>query len=478
MEPRSHEFEAAAVRALGDAHLQRALANLREGFVDKRQKAVGQLPEFEALRDQARAIKDHVLDHLDLYLKRFADEVTQSGGVVHWCRTAAEARETILGICRRVNARSVTKGKSMIGEEIGLNPYLEAHGITPVETDLGEYIIQLAHEPPSHILAPAIHKTRDQIGELFLEHHRQYGKTRLIVEPRELVDEARQVLRRRFLEADVGITGANFLVAETGSVVVVTNEGNSDLTQILPKVHIVTASIEKLVPTLEDATTLLRVLARSATGQEFGTYTTFATGPRRAGDLDGPAEFHVVLLDNGRADILAGPFRDMLRCIRCAACLNHCPVYRAIGGHAYGWIYSGPMGAVLTPLLVGLEEARHLPNASTFCGRCESVCPVRIPLPGLMRILREQEFAAALSPPLFRRGLKLWAWCARRPGLYNWLTRQAAGWLHALGRKKGGFRALPFARGWTEARELPVPQGATFKALWAHGARPPRSPTP
>src|SRR5207302_738173 len=227
------------------------------------------------------------------------------------------------------------------------------------------------------------------------------------------------VLRPRFLAADVGITGANFLIAETGSSIIVTNEGNGDLTQILPRVHIVVTSLEKVVPTLEDAATLLRLLARSATGQEFSSYTTISTGPRRTGDLDGPEQYHVVLLDNGRTELLGGEFQDMLRCLRCAACLNHCPVYAAVGGHAYGWVYPGPMGAVLTPALVGVEEAGHLPNASTFCGRCESVCPVKIPLPRMMRHWREREFARRLSPATVRAGLWLWAFFAKRPRLYG-----------------------------------------------------------
>ena len=292
----------------------------------------------------------------------------------------------------------VTKGKTMIAEEIGLNPFLESHGIVPVETDLGEYIIQLADEPPSHIIAPAIHKTEDQVADLFHEHHRRYGRTRRLDDPGELVDEARQVLRRKYIEADVGITGANFLIAETGSTVIVTNEGNGDLTQTLPRRHIVLATPEKIVPTLEDAATLLRVLARSATGQEFSAYTTFSTGPRRPDDLDGPESFHVVILDNGRSRLVGGPFQDMLRCIKCGACLFHCPVYASVGGHAYGSVYQGPMGAVLTPHLVGLPAARHLPSASSLCGRCEAVCPVRIPIPRMLRRLRERSHSECLSP--------------------------------------------------------------------------------
>jgi len=275
------------------------------------------------------------------------------------------------------------------------------------------------------------------------------------------------VLRQKFLAADVGITGANFLIAETGSSIIVTNEGNGDLTQLLPKAHIVLASLEKVVPTLEDATTLLRLLARSATGQEFSTYTTVSTGPRRGGDLDGPGEYHVVILDNGRSALLGGEFQDMLRCIRCAACLNHCPVYGAIGGHAYGWVYSGPMGAVLTPTLIGIEEAGNLPNASTFCGRCESVCPMRIPLPKMMRQWREREFAQKLSPKTYRWGLGLWAFVAKRPALYRLASATASRVLGWLGGGRGRFRSLPLASGWTDMRDMPVPEGKSFMTLWA-----------
>ena len=281
------------------------------------------------------------------------------------------------------------------------------------------------------------------------------------------MDEARQVLRRRFLEADVGITGANFLIAETGSSVIVTNEGNGDLTQVLPRVHIVVASLEKVVPTLEDVSTILRVLARSATGQEFSTYTTISTGPRRPEDPDGPDEYHVILLDNGRSAMLGNEFRDVLRCIRCGACMNHCPVYHAIGGHAYGWVYPGPIGAVLTPALIGIEEAGNLPNASTFCGRCEAVCPMRIPLPRMMRHWREREFERHLTPAAARGGLRLWAFLARRPALYGLATRLAMGALGWAGRRAGRFRSLPLAGGWTRHRDLPAPEGRTFRDAWA-----------
>ena len=471
MQPTSHDFPVNARAGLADPVLQRALGLARTGFPQRRREAVERLPEFEALRDEGRAIKDHTLAHLDFYLELYERNVTAAGGRVHWARDAAEARAAVLDICHAAGAKIVTKGKSMVAEEIALNDHLEANGITPVETDLGEYIIQLRHEPPSHIIAPAIHLMKEQVADAFRAAHTELDLDRVLADPRELCDEARTVLRPHFLAADVGITGANFLVAETGSGIIVTNEGNGDLTQTLPRVHIVITGIEKVVPTLEDAATLLRLLARSATGQEFSSYTTVSTGPRREGDLDGPDEYHVVLLDNGRSELLGGEFQDMLRCLRCAACLNHCPVYAAVGGHAYGWVYPGPMGAVLTPALIGLGEAGHLPNASTFCGRCEEVCPVKIPLPKMMRHWREREFAERRSPPAYRYGLGSWAWVARRPELYHRLVETKARLLGWLGRPHGRFRSLPLAQGWTLTRDMPAPEGRSFHSLWAERQR-------
>jgi L-lactate dehydrogenase complex protein LldF len=471
MQPTSHDFPANARVGLGDETLQRALGLARAGFPARRQQAIERLPEFEALREEGRAIKDHTLAHLDAYLELYERNVTAAGGQVHWARDAAEARAIVLEICRAVGARTVTKGKSMVAEEIALNDHLEANGIAPIETDLGEYIIQLRHEPPSHIIAPAIHLMKEQVADAFRAAHTDLDPARPLAEPRELCDEARTILRPHFLAADVGITGANFLVAETGSSIIVTNEGNGDLTQTLPRVHIVITGIEKVVPTLEDAATLLRLLARSATGQEFSSYTTLSTGPRRPGDLDGPEQYHVVLLDNGRSALLGGEFQDMLRCLRCAACLNHCPVYAAVGGHAYGWVYPGPMGAVLTPALVGLHEAGHLPNASTFCGRCEEVCPVKIPLPKMMRHWREREFAQRLSPAVYRSGLGLWAWVAARPAVYHAAVELAGRLLGWAGKSRGRFRSLPLASGWTLVRDLPAPEGRSFHNLWAERQR-------
>ncbi|HLM40679.1 MAG TPA: LutB/LldF family L-lactate oxidation iron-sulfur protein, partial [Microvirga sp.] len=457
----SPQFKQNAARALADVQLQKALGNVKQGFIDKRQQAAAKLPEFEALRDSARDIKNHTLEHLDLYLEAYEEKVKASGGHVHFARNADEARAVILGICREAGARTVTKGKSMISEEIGINHHLEAHGITPVETDLGEYIIQLRNELPSHIIAPAVHLNATQVEQDFRRVHKNLDPKRDLSEPVQLLTEARAVLRERFLAADVGITGANFLVAETGTSIIVTNEGNGDLTQILPKTHIVLASIEKLVPTLEDVSQLLRVLARSATGQELSVYTTFSTGPRRPTDADGPENYHVVILDNGRSSMLGTSFEEMLRCIRCGACMNHCPVYHAVGGHAYGWVYPGPMGAVLTPTLIGVDKAGHLPNAPTFCGRCESVCPVRIPLPKLMRHWREREFERHLTPATVRSGLGVWGFFAKRPTLYRLATRAAMGVLGLAGRRRGRFAWLPLSKGWTKYRDFPAPQGET-----------------
>jgi L-lactate dehydrogenase complex protein LldF len=473
MDATSHSFKENARRALGDESLQESLGiMMRQGFAVRRAKVVARLPEFEALREEAKALKDHVLENLDFYLETWERNVTARGGHVHWCRTADEARAAVLAICRAAGARTVTKGKSMVGEEIAINEHLEQAGITPVETDLGEYIIQIRHEPPSHIIAPAVHVTKEQVAESFRATHRDLDPARPLDQPRQMLDEARAILRRRFLAADVGITGANFLIAETGSSIIVTNEGNGDLTQTLPKVHIVLASIEKIVPTLEDASLLLRLLARSATGQEFSTYTTVSTGPRRAEDLDGPADYHVVLLDNGRSALLGSDMQDMLRCIRCGACMNHCPVYGAVGGHAYGWVYPGPMGAVLTPMLVGLKEAGHLPNASTFCGRCESVCPVKIPLPKLMRHWREREFEQRLAPLAARWGLGAWSFLAQRPALYRIMSGLAARVLGWAAGRRGRFRALPLAGGWTKGRDMPAPEGRSFMSLWAERRKP------
>jgi L-lactate dehydrogenase complex protein LldF len=467
MQITSHTFKANTVKALADVELQRALGHVEKGFIDKRQTAVDALPEFDALRDNAVAIKNHTLKHLDLYIEAYVAKVEASGGIVHFAEDADHARKIFLDIAKKRNAKTVTKGKTMISEEIGLNAFLEENGIVPVETDLGEYIIQLRGEHPSHIIAPAVHVTRDQVEADFRRVHVDLDPNRNLVEPETLLGEARQILRRKYAEADIGVTGANFLIAETGSSVIVTNEGNGDLTQLLGKCHVVLASIEKLVPTLEDTAQILRILARSATGQDMSVYTTLSTGPKREADLDGPEEYHVILLDNGRSNMLGTEFEEMLRCIRCGACMNHCPVYHAVGGHSYGWVYPGPMGAVLTPSLIGVDKSGHLPNASTFCGRCESVCPMRIPLPKMMRHWREKEFESHLQPKTQRAGLGVWAFFARRPALYRAAVSMAMPLLKLAAGRKRRFASLPLAGGWTKWRDLPAPEGRTFMQQYA-----------
>ena len=471
MQITSHAFKSNSVTALANPDLQRAMGNVEQGFIGKRQKAVDALPEFDALRDSAVAIKQHTLKHLDLYIEAYAAKVEAAGGTVHFAEDADHAKAIFLAIARRRGAKTVTKGKTMVSEEIGLNAFLEANGIVPVETDLGEYIIQLRGEHPSHIIAPAVHLTREQVEADFRRVHTHLDPLRNLTEPVTLLSEARTILRQKYAEADIGVTGANFLIAETGSSVIVTNEGNGDLTQLLGKCHVVFASIEKMVPTLEDTAQILRVLARSATGQESTVYATFSTGPKRAADVDGPEEYHVILLDNGRSAMLGTEFEDMLRCIRCGACMNHCPVYHAVGGHTYGSVYPGPMGAVLTPGLSGIDKAGNLPNASTFCGRCESVCPMHIPLPKMMRHWREKEFEQNLQPKPARAGLKLWAYVARRPKLYRLAASIGMPVLARLGGAKHRFASLPLAGGWTKWRDLPAPEGKTFQQQYAEAQR-------
>ena len=459
-------FRERTTRALRDSNLQQAMGKARGGFVDKRLEAMAALPEFDETRDAARDIKDHVLANLDGYLELYEQKVIENGGQVHWARTAEEACQIVADICKEANAQVVTKGKSMVSEEMHLNSVLEAAGLKVVETDLGEYIVQLAGETPSHIIAPAVHKTREQITELFHEHHSKLGYTDRVTQREALVNEARSVLRGTFVTADVGITGANFLVAETGANVIVTNEGNGDLTSSLPRVHIVTAGIEKVIPSLDDLSVLLRVLARSATGQEMSAYTSLYSGPRQDTDSEGPEAYHVVLLDNGRSTMLGGGYRSMLRCIRCGACLNHCPVYSAIGGHAYGWVYSGPMGSVLTPLLNGFDDSVDLPNACTLNGRCKAVCPVRIPLSDLLLKHRLEQYRRRLTPLFGRFLVRAWAWVATRPRLYQGLMALPLWLMHWRGRRRGALEHIPFAGGWTDSRDFPTPAGRSFIRQW------------
>ncbi len=464
MKQTSNAFLDTARGNLADQRLREHMNGLGITIPLGRAMAMEELGNFEVLRSHLRDIKDHTLNNLDYYLGRYEENVIQRGGQVHWASDASELNDIVAGICQRIEARQVAKGKSMVTEETALTAHLQALGLEVTETDLGEYIIQLADEPPSHIVGPAFHKTPEQIRELFLEHH-QLGE-RSLETPTEMVQEARDILRDKFLNADVGIIGANALVAEDGRSMLVTNEGNGDLGANLPRVAIVCTTIDKVLPRAEDATALLRLLARSAIALPVSAYTSFYTGPRRDEDLDGPEEFHVVLLDNRRTEILGSKYQDMLRCMRCAACLNHCPVYIGAGGHAYGWVYPGPMGSVLTPLLTSLEESSLLPEACTSCGRCAEVCPAEIPLPDLLRDLRAESVQSGLTPWRWRWAMRLHAWLAKRPGLYHFTTGMAIKLMHRMGRKNGFFSKLPVAPGWSSVRELPAPQGGTFMQQW------------
>lgn len=459
-------FIAKSSDALRDSSLQRAMAKANTGFVSKRARAIDDCDDFDTLKRCAEDARDYALEHLPELLESFEQKVLAAGGHVHWAETPEQMQAIVVEICRQQNARYITKGKSMVSEEVHLNQVLESAGFTVDETDLGEYIIQLAGETPSHIVAPAIHKTRDDIETLFRQYH-PLGE-RSLAEVEQIVNEARQVIRGRFLRADVGITGANMLIAETGQAVLVTNEGNGDLTASLPKCHIVTASIEKVIANSNHASSVLRVLARSATGQAITAYTSFFSGKKRSADHDGPADFHVVLLDNGRSDMLNNSFRPMLRCIKCAACMNHCPVYQNVGGHAYSAVYPGPMGSVLTPLLRGQAGDFSLPNATSACGRCDAVCPVGIPLTDLMRELRGHPQGASR---LAKTVVGLHSRVARAPHVYRWLSNIAVRVIRLGMPHPSSGKNLPFTSAWTKYKQLPQPPRGSFQKQWAHHRR-------
>jgi L-lactate dehydrogenase complex protein LldF len=464
----SREFKTRAPAKLADENLQAALRKLQGNFVRGRAERVAELDNFEAIRDAAAAIRERALDDLDIYLEQFERQAMANGTVVHWAETAADVNRIVCELAARYGVRKAVKSKSMVTEECALNDALEAAGIEVVETDLGEYILQLAKEPPSHIVAPVVHKTRDEVSDLFVARHAKPRKTDIS----ELTREARDVLRPHFLTADMGISGANFVVAETGSTLIVTNEGNGRMVTTLPRIHVAITGIEKVVPTLEDVATLMRLLPRHGTGQTITNYISVTTGPRRSADLEGPEHFHVILVDAGRTKLLGGDMQPMLKCIRCGACMNHCPVYQSVGGHAYGWVYPGPMGSVLTPSYVGLENARDLPHAATLCNQCGVVCPVKIPLPDLLRKLREQSFERKLPPLRERLPLAAWAALARRPALYRLVSAVGARVLAWLGGSRKLIHNLPFASGWMRGRDLPAPEGKTFSELYRQRKAP------
>ena len=443
-----------------DPGVRDAVTGATIAFDQKRIQGYAEV-DADAWRRWAEGVKSHTLTHLDRYLEEAETQLQANGAEVHWAADAAEARRIVEDLANRYFVTSVVKGKSMVTEEIDLNPALEAAAIDVYETDLGEYILQLLEEEPSHILGPAIHKSLEQVQKLFAERL----DTEPDGDPDTLARAARRVLRDAFIRADMGITGGNFLVAETGTVALIENEGNIRLTTSLPRVHVAVIGIEKLLPRMIDLAGFLQLTARAATGQPIGCFVSLIQGPATHPDDDGPEAVHVVLVDNGRTDVLAHEHAwEALRCVRCGACLNACPVYRQTGGHAYGYVYSGPIGSVLDPGLLGLHESMPLPFASSLCGACEDACPVRIPIPELLLEWRREAQEEGFTPWKERAALKGLAGVATRPGLYRMAGR--------LGSKLGGTRAaraLPMLREWADERALPKASSRTFRELWREG---------
>jgi L-lactate dehydrogenase complex protein LldF len=453
-------------QTLADPGLQKAIYSATARLVDHRKGAIGAetLPDYQELREQARRVKKQTLDNLDYSLEQFEAQVAAHGGSVIYAKDATEVEDFILKVAKERGASLVVKSKSMTSEEIDLNERLERHHLETVETDLGEYIIQLAHQRPYHIVAPALHLTRYDVAEVFTK--RLGVAEEVVIEKQTRI--ARRVLREKFLAADIGISGANFLVADSGAVVLVENEGNARLATTAPRIHIAVAGIEKLIPRAQDLAVFLKLLGRSATGQPLTVYTSFLSGPRRKNEIDGPDEFYVVLLDNGRTRLLADrEKRESLYCIRCGACLNHCPVYRKIGGHNYPWVYSGPIGAIITPQYQGLKAASWLPFASSLCGACAEVCPVKIDIPKLLLQLRNEVVKVSVREGrdrLERLGFRIWAWIMRHPGLY-----EAMGSMASVVMPDGHVPALMNVgplRAWTSQRDLPPMPSQSFRQQW------------
>ena len=472
----SVEFDHKIHDTLSDPRLQLAIYTATGRLKDSRTNnvALNVLPDYQDLRTQANALKKHTIENLDYYLEQFERNVEARGGKVIWCKDATEVSDFVLGLAKERHARLIVKSKSMTTEEIDLNERLEHHGLESVETDLGEYILQLAHERPYHIVAPALHKTRYDVAEIF---------TKTLHVPEETVPEkqtaiARAVLRDKFLAADIGISGANFLIADSGAICLVENEGNARLTTTAPKIHIAIAGLEKLIPRAQDLAVFLKLLARSATGQPLSVYTSFLSGARRPqdGEIDGPDEFYVVLLDNGRTKLLPDRSRrQSLYCIRCGACLNTCPVYRKIGGHSFPWVYSGPIGAIITPQFMGVAHEPGHPFASSLCGACGEVCPVKIDIPKILLDLRSEVKKSETRENQNRwerLAFRAFAWLATHPKIYAMAGHLAAA--AAPSTDGAWIRQMPISLGpvkaWLSARDLPPPPPKSFRDLWRNRA--------
>lgn len=460
MKVTSNAFIPAAQVALTDDEMRRSVDRATTTAHQKRLNSMFEAGRThgEALRQQAAQAKRRALSRLPELLEQAEANLTANGAHVLWALDGDEVNRLVLDVIGRHAVKSVVKSKSMVSEEVGLNELLEAKGIEVVETDLGEYILQLAAEPPSHIVTPVIHKSLDSIRDLFV-HELDMPPTDDV---RQMASFARQILREKFLGADMGITGGNFIIAETGTLCLVTNEGNGRMVTSLPRIHVAIVGIEKIVATLEDYATLTQVLPRSATGQAMTVYSHMYNGPRKAGEADGPDELYVILVDNGRSDVYKTKYAQVLTCIRCGACMNACPVYRSTGGHAYGWVYPGPVGAVLTPLLAGLENAQPLPHASSLCGACKEVCPVDIDLPQMLLDLRDDLYQRGEVEGIWKWGLKLWAFGNQSPTLFELGGRLAR--LLAGGRS---LKNLPGPlSGWTAYRDFPPFARIPFRQQW------------
>lgn len=482
--PLPYDIRPRAAKATADIQLQQFVNTATLGKDRGRRAAFTRVfgEHHQDLRALAASIRQHTLDHLDVYLERFIDRATAAGVTVHFAADAAQANAICLAIAARNGCRRCVKSKSMVTEEIGLVPALQAAGIETVETDLGEFIIQLDHDAPSHIVTPMIHKDRTAVGRAFT---RELGVP-YTEDPEELAGIAREHLREKYRRADLGISGANFLIAETGSIVLCTNEGNGRFSTSAPRVHIAVAGIEKVLPEMRHLSVLLKVLARSSTAQPLTVYTSIITGPRRPDEHDGPEEVHLVLLDNGRTEILREGTRELLRCIRCGACLNACPVYRKIGGHAYGAVYCGPIGATITPLFKGLHNYPDLPHASSLCGACFEACPVKIDIPRHLVRLRAEMVRGGVTRWQDRLLYRAWARTLRRGWTYRLASRLHRGILRVLAEHSGSAGGSdphasrgwishgpgPLA-GWTSQRDLPTPTAESFREWWNRESRGP-----